>query len=609
LALVGILVQRWLPELKDHNNRLLSLFQAITIGMTIVIPVFAIVWSKGNSIMWIALLLWIIYILWLRKEQTSSNENRKYNLCWSTISILLVLLIGIFALSYYLFFVRSGGALCGDHLFYAIASCFMMKEHQESTSFLSLFITHSPYHYGDLWITTFAATLFGLKPLYVLLLITYPFLCFVLILGVAALCKSLAEMNDLYAIIHGVVFLFFLPIVSIAIPWIRPMYASPKLLMVAIFGVWSLIMITQKNYSMAFLALCFLIPFYSTTIPGVLTFLFLFGIVIKSQNTHSWRCLLNEYSIISIVLAILFVLYYSIQKKTPIEEPVRFLYDGNWIINALSFAAKRSIRTIILLIPSALILLYLCKKGRNIKTNGCIFIAFIISCIVSSIVGGFMREISRDGGQITTNYVDVMIIIICYSVMVWGVYQLRNKIQKIPYCVVCSLFLLYPIFNHSLKDNNNYILGERNTKIDDILIKEFAGKEAKFASINVPLDDNGEINWHHGFAFMPHLLSSGFYAPYNLSEIDLPENYPPVWDDSHNHAFWQYVYLQKQHDTYISNEQSMSDFVNDMGVEYIIVDYGAVLPEVFNDKVTLFIEEADSKLYKVTSKNSTYEKE
>lgn len=602
---MGALISRMMPEWsgmhreldeRSNSNWLLTLFNTMIIGTTTVVPVFAIIWTRGNSIMWLAIILWIVYAIFLRKGEMESDSSKK-SIPLVSFSAVVVLLVGIFASSYYMFFVRAGGELCGDFLYYGNASCVMMHEHVETASFASLFHYPEPYHYGELWLTVLCSTIFGLKPIFVLLLVSYPLFCFMLILGVAALCKELTQMHNIQALVLGVCLLFFMPVVSLLIPWMRTPIASPKNLVILVFLVWGMLMLLKRDFPKAFVAFCMLVPFYSTVAPGVLTFVFLLSIVLQCKESGGWKRLWNKYAVITVCLAISFGVFYLVQKKSPIEEPVRYLYEGNWTVNALSFAAKRSLRYLILLLPTAFILLYYTRKKRYNsgiwKGFGCLVASILVSCLI----GGFMREISRDGGQITTNYVENVISVVCFGVATFVVFDVAKRLRHVPKWLFCCLLMLYPVLEGkaSVTDNNNYPVGD-NCISDNRLI-EFVGKDAKFAEFKSPLDDNGEINWHRAFPIMPHLLRSGYYAPFNLLELYPHKGFPAVLDDSHYHAFWQYVYLQKEKGTFVSNEQSMLDFVEDMGIEYIIVNQGTCLPTIFGRKTTLVTKSESDTLY------------
>ena len=160
LFLVGWSVMRLMPRWRDKGNSFLTLFNATAIGLTVVLPLFAVIWTKGNSIMWIAVLLWIDF-LWVSRKDTTTNHSSNQaitpssNQTTTAVILSIVLLLGTYATFYYLFFVRSGSVLYSDHVFYANASCVMMQEHTETASFASLFRIPAPYHYGDLWFTTF----------------------------------------------------------------------------------------------------------------------------------------------------------------------------------------------------------------------------------------------------------------------------------------------------------------------------------------------------------------------------------------------------------------------------------------------------------------------
>ena len=487
LGMVGMFVMRLMPEWRGGGNGFLNLFNAIMIGLTMLIPLFAVVWARGNSIMWIAVLLWGYYILRTRKRP-HAKETDEWKMDWKAVLLAVVVLLSVYILFYYLFFVRSGGSLCGDYVYYANVSCVLMEEHIETGRFQSLF--RFPVH-GESWFTALCALVFGLKPVYVLLLLTYPIFFFLIMIGVAAACVDVLRVNKVLALVLGVAIMFFKPIVSLVIPWQCILFLVPKLYIVTAFVVWCALMLLKSDFRKAFVAVCFLVPFYSTVSAGVLTFVFLMAIGLKWHETHSWRCLWNEYSVAAVAVALLFFMFYMVQDNSPIEAPEK-VFDREMAIQALLYAARWITKSCILLLPSFLVMLYLGKKNPERFSKGWIAVAAVAtSCAITILIGGFLQHISRDGIQVMTNYVDSARIVCCFVVTLAFISFVADKFAIIPRQWICCLFAFYPLryYDEGVRGSWFWPSHSPYSDIENSGIMELEGKNALFAVFRLFSED------------------------------------------------------------------------------------------------------------------------
>lgn len=606
MAGIGMVLSFRMSEWRSRDNEFLTLFNTMVIGLTMVVPLFAIIWTRGNSIMWIAVLLWVGYIVRFRKTQTGVRHDAgKAKLDWVAVLMAFVVLLGVYALFYYLFFVRSGGSLCGDHVFYANASCLMLEEHVESSRFQSLFRTTVPYHYGDLWLTSMCSLVFGLKPIYTLYLLTFPFFVFLIVLGMAAFCMEVSKTNRVAALVLGVVLLFYKPVVSLVIPWQNTLFPVAKLYIVTMFFVWCALMLREGDFGRAFIAACFLVPFYSTVSAGVLTFVFLMAIGLKWYKTHNWRCLWNEYSIVAVIIALLFFGFYFVQKRSPIGFPERSFDLMEAISEIMLYAAKWSLKSCVLLLLSFFAIFYLGKKNPVRWGKGWMVVAAVaVSCAVSILVGKFLFQTNRDGIQVMTNFVDSARIVCCYAVMLSVVGSIVARYKQLPRYLVYCLFVLYPIryATQGIAQSWFWPSHPQYTEAEIDGLFELKEKDALFGVFRVfSASEQESVKYFaiDDFDMIPHLVRTGYFVFYELSELDLPEGYPVLYDDSHNHAFVEWVCLQKREGKICSNEQYMLGFVKEFGIDYLIVDGNATLPTIFEDKVTQVAIHNESAMYKL----------
>ena len=127
LFVTGWLICALLQE--DDDTPFESINRCFLYGFTTIIPVFALVITRGNSIMWIAVLLWCYKLYGYFKEHPSKiNLFRKPKIETVSIIVHVVLALGAFFFTYWMFFPHIGGNVWGDQCFYAnVSANFLFK--------------------------------------------------------------------------------------------------------------------------------------------------------------------------------------------------------------------------------------------------------------------------------------------------------------------------------------------------------------------------------------------------------------------------------------------------------------------------------------------------
>ena len=597
--LVGLLFIRIIPSLRSDNDLFIRFLNLIMVGITIVIPVFAIIWSKGNSVMWLAILLWIFFFIkHCPSKEMSRNLKIKRALTLDYILILVVSCIIYFAF-YAVFFIRGAGSFFFDFQFYGNAIVHMLDTHSESVNFLGIMPIPSMYHYGELWISAFIASIFSLKPIYVLILITYPLCAFLCVIGMASICKAIMKTPNWVSLIVGIGILFFIPLPSIGS--YGALVDVPKKTIMALFVIWSVANYLNKNKLIALVSILMSVPFYSTIAPGILMFCFCFEVYEQSKDGIRWKSIFNIYTMVTMLVAVLYVLFYSIQITLPYSESHEFLYEGSWLLNSLIFLLKRTARFVIEIIPICLILFLIRRKCE--KEDLCLWmvvtICLFVSVIVSSAVGGVMKQVSRDGGQIFTNYMMATLNIFLYSAILYLIRILLNSHKNIQ-----SLLLVII----SICCTSYYMFARLDTQIYPLADKQY--NERQYNILNEKIKEDNPIiggfylNGKRYFSLpeydmMPNITKSGFFSPFDLSCLHVSDNVPKVLDDSHSRALYQFVQIQKKEETYVSDEQSITEFIELMQIKFLIVQNQDEIPEKYRECAHLLVQFPNSSIYQI----------
>lgn len=610
---VGLLVLRCVPSLRSVSNQMSLALNALMVGMTTVVPVFAIVWCRGNSIMWIAVLLWLFYFVMLRLNTKRAGEllpTVRIALSWDVVLILLLFSLIIYLAFFLCFFIRSAGTFFFDFYFYGNASSHMLTTHTESANFYGLLPLVSPYHYGELWLSAFVARLFGLKPVYALVLCAYPYFAVLCMMGLASICKSITKTSNRVAAIGGFGSLFLTPLPSLLS--YGHLAGGPKSMVIAAFVIMGAASFLDKNKLLSFVMLLFAVPFYSTIAPGILTFCFCYAVYEFSRQGVGWKSFFNPYTLLTLSVAIFYCLFYSMQVSLPYSEPREFLYEGNWIHNALLFFVKRTGCFLVGISPTLVLLAIVLRKGceENRRSWVAVLACFFISVMSSAFIGGVMKQVSRDGGQVFTNFMVAMTNVVFYSALlyicvcvfrtVWPSMQEKNRRAMLSLFVVLISVVSISRFVLSQRDSMVYPVADRayNEKQYDLLMEHFAGTNPVFGCFYLQ-GQRYFIKEGSLALMMPHVVDNGSFPPYDLSCLQVPETVPKMLDDSHSRALWQYVQIQKQNGTYVSDNQSLADFIVDKKIEYFLVSDKEEIPEKYRAGVRLLFQFEDEYIYQI----------
>lgn len=132
----------------------------------------------------------------------------------------------------------------------------------------------------------------------------------------------------------------------------------------------------------------------------------------------------------------------------------------------------------------------------------------------------------------------------------------------------------------------------------DLLKDSFQGTNPVFGSFYL----KGERYYiNDELLMMPNVISNGYFAPYDLSCLQVPKELPRVLNDSHSRALYQFVQVQKKKGTFVSESQSIIDFIKEMNIEYLLVRDLNEIPQQYRNDVRLIVQFTGISIYQIMS--------
>lgn len=607
MLIVGAGCMRLLPELYSEDNCFANVFVCLMSGCVVLVTLFALIITRCDSVMLLCVFIIAFYVLFIRDKHCCNNKFRVDNSFVKFSLLITGLLLLIYFVHYYIYFVRANGEIWCDYTFYSNVSCHIAKDHCENADLYTDARNAANYHWGDLWLTSLFGTLFRANYLYVLLLVTYPCFCLICVVGGCSVIYHLTK-RKVVSIISGVGLLFAVPLMTIIVHWTSPVTIGSKLIVVYCMMVLSLLFYNSGRLNLSYVSLLLLVPFYSTVAPGVLTMVCVLSIMMERNNgANALRCVFNRVVVLSVLVTTFYIVFYLMQGNEG-KQHVDYLYD-DCLKNIIGFIVKRGCR-VALLIPCAIGLLwYVSRSKKNYDATLALnwVVAVVSGVIVSAVVGGFVRQVMLDGGQITTNYSGPAFNVTCWfmAVMLFSRF-FEGKYLNI---YVSSLVLFYIVLyaltgvKHVLMTNNHVYAMDEIKSIEALRAEINTGGHAIGYYRNYGIEENfnthkSRIRMFYPMDKMPHLVDNGYYAPYCLSALDIPDDLEPRWNEKSESELFKYMEQMKKNGSYTDDVKTILSFIKNRDIRYIVVENGCELPYYLEDDVVTIYDGSD-KVYKI----------
>ena len=611
---LGRLILIGVPVLRNAATKTEAIFNSLVVGFITLVSFYAIIWTRGNSIFLLSILIGFFYFLHPENKIriTVSKANRFSISELKTFLFVLVLFVLSFFLLYFLFFVRGSGEIWSDYLFYSNVSNALSTSHVESGSPFIGTEAAQMYHFVELWFNSFWSLLFHENQLHVLLLVTYSYFLTLCLLG-SYMIAGLFVKGKYLPILLSILFLFYKPVIAIFIPFADPVFSNPKGFALMVLLLFSCFHYLKRNYQLAFSILLLLVPFYSTMAPGILSGLFVLEVIRRyKENGFSIKTFINYNTLTCIAVFISFVAFYYLQTKfhprTDISQTI-ILYEHP-LKRALLFAVKRTSRGLVLLLPILLAFGYMKFRNKEFsaKEYYLLLIFTVTGILVSSIVGGFAANYILDGGQICTNFTDTVVDLVLFVCLVYLLSFIETKISFPVVLGILGIYLFlftykglplpYPKVSDSYHNETEFY-SKLKPELQFVRNNGFA----YYRNYEIPEHRNSQYDrlmTMLPFNKIAHILSNGYYAPYCLSIFDIPADTDPIFDERTKSDFWKYTQLKRKTQPMITLGDCTLSFISEKNIKYVVVESQAKLPEYLTEYSKLVGELNGDRIYKVS---------
>ena len=540
------------------------------------------------------------YFLYKKKSE------HKYKLTFTkselfTLVSVYALFLGLFAFSYYLFFVRGGGNLFEDFMFYANASKVLSASHIESTNLFVDQISPNIYHYGELWFNSLWANLFAANHLHVLVLVTNSYLCSLIILAAISLVQHYLKSKLIIAFFLAILLLIFNPIITFAVSYQLPIATHPKFFVIAIFTLFAVLQFVKGEKFLSFCILLLLIPFNSLLAPGILSGLFFFTIIHKiREKGFTFNSFVNKHTVFLLTILLFFVIFYGLRSYLSDNHFEATPIRGDVIKYSLEAIARGLFYTVVRVIPAVIILWFLKRrKNQNTTIYFDMIIAGVIGGIFSAIAGGLFSNYHIDGLQISTNYNGVVIGIIIFTCLLF-------LLSKIDIRIVWIVSITLLIINSFVLSTDIYIKSD-TTKAEIEFYKQVQSRFKQNKPINFGYIRNYELEQNINSPYtrirmifplkkLALILPDGYYAPYCLSVFEIPENTVPKFDERKDAYLWKFAEKKKLSGEFKTTEITITNFIKEKNINYIVVEKQALTPNYLS-KAKLIKDFDGTKVY------------
>lgn len=570
-----------------------STFNIMLVGVVIFPTIYAVIVSRGVSVLSILLIITLISFLFYRKVKIRirfSNINPK------PIIIGIVFLTGIYIIHLFYFYNFIEGInyiIKSDYEYYSRLASYLRDTGIENIN-IELFLSESksvvPYHYIEMWFTAFVSDFFKIHSQYALMLIVIPILYSVIFFGGVDIIRIIKNKLGIKKNIIDYLIGLFILITSTAgflypnyIPflksdvWSMQVHGYHKLIYVYAIFIAILINFLKKDYKLVSLLVSILIVCQVNVAPAILVSYTLFFVYQLKLRRISMKSFIENISLPMITL-VLFGLFYKIyggQDNVSLEKSEIINQFNNFsnIRIAINIIGKTFIQILIISLPFFILFFYYRKRLKKYIEKD--FFYFLIFLNIGSLLSWVLFNQMHDSVQLWGNLFLVFSNITVFTLSFLVYYSSKNNLTK---AIVVLLILIVSIVNYSKnKDVKTKVL---HTKQD--VKSVFAKKDFKVVFIKEKEDYTSYFLKHEQTwvgqnsslmrTFDPLLITC--ISNYNIPIIDFKDE-----KFNQNTTFIKYISKLKEDSLFLGYLDAQVKFIKDYKINYVMVNHFGSLPE------------------------------
>ena len=473
---------------QDHENTAKSLSLKLFTGIIVLVSIFAIIKTHGNTI-YSGLLLMLFFILYYYKKNNKlSFSNTQQNMRFFEVKefVYFLFTVCVFLLFFKYFFLSRHLQLWffyDYHVYSSVANNLLNKGIECDNIYIgmtgnTLEITPTFYHYFELWFTAIVKSIFNIKALYAIIFIVQPLLfsliivlaksfvkqyiynfnkillCFILILII--IISSNAEILNLF-LPHG--HLQFITSYFVN-------FSNLKLSLVYIC-LFFVVINWEKPWFEKFIPLGILCFLYPTTLPVIVagSLCFIIYLFIFEKHSFSWI------SIFYILTPAIFTATFYVFQKNNVSTP-NSITISSLIFNKINHYSLRDVKIVIgeafynygafllYLIPLVLVLKDYFQANKKLPKSFFHSIIFILIVFSISLIPYSLMFLIFNMGQFQSNLFFPLFNILRFIILIMLLKRKRYIFVFITYFIINVVTLLIYFYTNipfSLLDSSKYI--------------------------------------------------------------------------------------------------------------------------------------------------------
>ncbi|OQA00167.1 MAG: hypothetical protein BWY70_00778 [Bacteroidetes bacterium ADurb.Bin408] len=632
----GFITYRLLPVRKDPSGNYTVLFYSMLLGLILCVTVFSLIRTAGHSVNILFLITAVLLLYrYYSKKDFETEGLLKYLWLFLKKNFPLLIISTLIFFSYEaVWFLKSGTfhfvIPFVDYVDMYNISQVITQTGQENNKYLlsnyyyEAFHGISPYHYFELWLNGFFSTVLPVPGIATLMLFVYPLFYVTSYFGLLAIWEHYGKVTCFKAALSfvilftgGMYFEFYnryelLKWYGGLVGNIAHVWGKKSAVLYPFVIASFLFFIKGKNVPATFLLLCTSIVTIGV-MPGISGGIFLFLLLNKWHKTYTREDIKFLY-LLFFIFFIAFVGIYVLWGNKNAESlgfgqiiSDFFSAFDTSLLKTLFFRMFFSeLRLLIIFSPYLLFIVIVLFKRSNItyekiKVFRNILILLLLIFAIGSITGTIASINLFSGGQFFTYLIPLLIIYIMLVFTAWQSNITLSKNSRIVYInVLIFLFFvgcaIYNITNNIrlqghykeqslnlysetyLKDITTYL---NSHELNPLGVCFMGNEDIK----NYPLNAYGLTGLT--FSGMSIKLTNQFNAVSNLSIFDLDIDTNTSFNKSlfKSFEFYNFIKQQKATNSYISTDQSKSDFINEHSIDYALVYRDGLLPEALKERV------------------------
>lgn len=548
------------------------------------------------------------------KNETNSNETEQKNNIKEYFKLsaeIAIISLAIFFIKFLSIYDASGIPLTphNDYVYYARLSDFLVTTGKENTTVNYIFPNEtglSPYHYFEIWLNAGLYTICHLNVLLCFTLITYSTGIVIIWIGLCAVFSSFKEIGYLQKILCSVFLLLSgiylnayenIHVLRDTSVFCTNLFVFPKTFPVYLFLLASLLCFLKNQYNYALCILLSLPIVYVTCSIGIFISVFIFLSILffkKDLRFNINNRLAINFFCLFIIFFFIFIFYKLLGRDTSTHVPtielmVKRAIELTSFKRYVNITGLTHIQIILTHFPVLIMLFYLFGKGKRAIIRENPYVLFAPLIFLGSLLGWVLLSSFNDSSQVFSN-TSIPLINLVTAVLFMKIFSSEKKQG---YYIIISVFGLMLIANF-IFTFKRYKKNELTQSVDYL---------KKIDSITPGLSERGayildKSDYYGVRSCESNCVILGKYLIYKLPhnyQLSLsPHNYVFSTDSStrkkEEHSiqwtfFYKYVEKQKQKNTFISIAQSRVDFINEFGINYLIITKNVKLDSLIQHKV------------------------